>query len=462
MQRPRQFVRAFRHSATCRLCVTPRLLIVTYYFPPSGGAGVQRAAKWVKYLPEANVEPVVLTVREGAYPHHDPSLVPDVAGAEVIRTRAPDPFGLYGALTGRSRQQAVAERTGRLGESPALAERVSRWVRGNLFVPDARVGWVPFALAGARKLHRERPVDAILTTGPPHSVHLIGRRLQRAWGVQWIADFRDPWTDIHYAGSLGRHGVAEGLDRRLERSVLCRADDIVTISSSLQRDLNERTDTPVHVIRNGFDTDDFSTIEASVSTETFDLVYVGSLFGVPSFLLDAIASLRAGGEALDLRLRFIGDSPEALPNAVAERALSSVVSIERPVAHERAVEEMARAGLLLLTIETSWSYANGVIPGKTYEYLASGRPVLGLGPREGDAAAILSSTAGGQMHAPEDVAGMMDTIRSHYAAWERGQPVDGAPWDFVLPYSRREGAWQLSRMVHTLTGAEVPGASSSS
>ena len=430
--------------------VPVRLLVVTYYYPPSGGAGVQRPTKWVKYLPDAGVDPVVLTVREGAYPHHDTSLESDVEGVQALRTRAPDPFGLYGALTGRSRQQAVADRTGRLGESPALAERFSRWVRANLFVPDARVGWVPFALAGAQRLHRQQPIDAILTTGPPHSVHLIGKRLKTMWDVPWIADFRDPWTEIHYAGSLGRNHVVERLDRRLESSVLREADCILTVSSSLQKDLEARTDTPVRVIRNGFDTEDFTAVNPSVSSDTFDLVYVGSLFGVPTGLLDAVATLRDQGEINEFRLRFIGECPDTLAGAAEERGLGDIVSSRQPVAHEQAVEEMSRAALLLLTIESSWSYANGVIPGKTFEYLASGRPILGLGPCEGDAAVILAATGGGQMVSHTDISSIVQIIRSHYSAWEQGKPRQGASREAALPYSRSEGAKTLGSMLHAL------------
>src|SRR5690606_10060076 len=173
-----------------------RLLVVAYYFPPAGGAGVQRVLKWVKYLRDFGIEPVVVTVRAGAYPKHDETLVRDVPeGVEAYRSRALDPFGTYARLTGRTRQAAVAEQ---LQNAPdGFGERLARWMRANVVLPDARVGWVPFAIRTAKRLHRERPFDAVLTSGPPHSAHLVGRALRRA-GLPWIADFRDPWTDIHY------------------------------------------------------------------------------------------------------------------------------------------------------------------------------------------------------------------------------------------------------------------------
>ena len=429
-----------------------RLLLVAYYFPPSGGAGVQRPAKWAKYLPESGVEPVVLTVREGAYPHLDPAMRADVAGVETVRTRAPDPFGAYGALTGRTRDEAVAARTGRVGGSAAPAERAARWVRGNLFVPDARVGWVPFALAAARRIRRERPVDAILTTGPPHSAHLVGLALQRAWRLPWVADFRDPWADIHYARSLNRGTAAARLDRWLERQVLERADHVVTVSEPLRASL-ALVAPRVTTIRNGFDPDDFPAPAPPVRRDVFEIAYVGTLYGSPVVLLDAIAALRQQGGGERLRLRFVGAVPPELVTDVAARELADVVEVSRPVSHDDAVEIMRRAALLLLTIEAGWSYAAGVVPGKTYEYLASGRPILALVP-PGDAADIVREMGAGTVATEADT--VLDELRGQYRRWESGDPVAGASG--AEAHSRREGAARLAAL---LEGMARPGATES-
>ena len=414
---------------------------MTYYFPPSGGAGVQRPAKWAKYLRQLGVEPVVLTVREGAYPHRDEAMVADVVGIRVERTRAPDPFGLYGAVTGRSRDEAVADRSGRVGESAAFAERASRWVRGNVFVPDARVGWVPFAIARARRLHRETPFGAVLTTGPPHSVHLIGRHLQRALGLRWVADFRDPWTEIHYVDALQRGAVASRLDRRLEQSVLDRADAVLTVSEPLRAALADRARSTVHVVRNGFDPDDFASPPPPSDAGRFTIAYVGTLYGVPRALLDAVAACRRDG-CERMHLTVVGAAPPDFAPAVEARGLAEAVTVRPPVAHDEAVRVMREASLLVLTIETGWSYAAGVVPGKTYEYLAVGRPVLGLGP-EGDAADILRETGAGEMLDPEATDEIASRLTEHYRAWERGAPREGARPDAISPYSRLAQAGQV-------------------
>ena len=436
-----------------------RLLVVTYYFPPSGGAGVQRPLKWVRYLPEAGVEPVVLTVREGAYPHLDRAMGGDVPpGVRVERTAAPDPFGVYGRLTGHTRAEAVAARTGRVGESPRPAERLARAVRANVFVPDARVGWVPFAVARARRLRREGALDAVVTTGPPHSAHLVGRALRRR-GLPWIADFRDPWTDIHYNESLQRTRLARRLDAHLERSVLEGADAVVTVSDPLRASLEAKgARGPVVTIRNGFDPADFDGPPEPVRTDRFEVAYVGTLYEVPTSFLDAVADLRYRGDLGRAALRFVGSVPEGLAEAADARGLGGLVEVVPAVPHAEAVRAMRRAALLLLTIEP-WSYADAIVPGKTFEYLASGRPVLGLGPVGGEAASIVRAAGAGRVVPHTDGAAVADVLREHYAAWAAGTPLPGAQPDALAPYARPAQAADLAALVRSLVSGRVPRAS---
>ncbi len=439
------------HDVSPKASRPTRLLVVTYYFPPSGGAGVQRPLKWVRYFRETGIEPVVLTVRAGAYPALDASLQADVpVGTTVVRTRAPDPFGLYGRLTGRSRGEAVAARTGTVGQSRSLPERASRWARANLFVPDARVGWVPFAVRAAHRLYRETPVDAVLTTGPPHSAHLVGRALARRLGLPWIADLRDPWTDIHYTGALGRSAWAQRLDARLEASVLREASALITVTAPLQDAFAQKAGRPVALVRNGFDPADFPAVGPAPARGPFEVLYTGTLYDVPHGLLEALAWLR--GEGVDVPLRIVGAAPEALVEAAARRGIADLVRFGPPVPHDEAVALMRAAALLLITVE-AWSYAAGVVPGKTYEYLASGRPALGLGPADGDAAAVLRDTGGGTFRAPGDVDSIAAVLREHAAAWAAGTPRAGAPAEALAPYSRRVQTAAVARIVQDAVAA---------
>jgi glycosyltransferase involved in cell wall biosynthesis len=427
-----------------------RLLVVTYYFPPSGGAGVQRVLKWVKYLRDFGVEPVVLTVEAGAYPSLDPALARDVPpGIRVHRTPSLDPFGAYARLTGRSRQDAVAKATGRISDEEAWAERAARWLRANLFVPDARVGWVPFAIREGLRMLRGERFDAVLTSGPPHSTHLTGYALHRRTGVPWIADFRDPWTAIHYNQKLPRTRLARGLDRTLERAVLRRASAVIAASPSMRDLLMAEAGRPAnaaHVLYNGFDPEDFEG-EAPPRGEAFVLGYVGTLYGQPAALWDALARVR--GEGLDVRVRIVGSVPPETPEVIGAYGLGDAVAIGPYVPHDEAVGEMRRAAMLLLTLEP-WLQAEAIVPGKVFEYLAAGRPILGIGPLGSDVAALVGEAGAGRMFAPDDRDGIAAHLREAYHAWEEGRPLGGAPSEHVARFDRRLQAGALADLVRRI------------
>ena len=436
----------------------PRVLVVTYYFPPAGGPGVQRTLKTVRYLRESGFEPVVLTVEAGAYPSRDEGLLDDVPpGVQVIRTAAPDPFALYGRLTGRSGAAAVP--TGAVDGDGGWAARLAVWVRANVFLPDARVGWVPFAKHAGRKAlgdayRASEPFAAVLTSGPPHSAHLVGRRLRRS-GVPWVADFRDPWTAINYADSLPTTRLARRLDTRLERRVLRGADAVTTVSPTWAR-LLEATGGlaagAVHVVHNGVDEADLAAAEGvAVRDDAFVLAHVGSLYATrnPEALWAAVRRLRERGEAERLVVRLVGRVDDAVRRSA--EASGAPVEVVPYVAHDRAVREMARAALLLLSVEP-FEADRGMVTGKLYEYLAAGRPVVGVGPVAGDAAALLAETGGGAMHARDDIDGLARAVRQHHDAWAEGAPRAGAPWAAVAPYTRRA---QTARLADVIRGLQA-------
>lgn len=434
--------------------MTP-VLIVTYYFPPSGGPGVQRTLKFVRYLREFGFEPAVLTVQAGAYPSHDEGLWADVpGGVEVVRTAAPDPFALYGRLTGRSRAEAVT--VGDVGRPAGRAQRLATWARANVFLPDARVGWVPFARRAARRLIRTRGIGHVVTSGPPHSAHLIGLGVQRAGGrrVRWLADFRDPWTGINFYDDLPMSALARALDRRLERRVLRRADAVVTVSPTWAETLRARGDLPagrVAVVHNGFDEADFAAVRAAPSADVFEIAHVGSLYGTrnPEALWAALGRLRREGRTPALRVRLVGRVDARAEASVDTHGLRDVVLVEPYVPHAEAVRRMASAALLLLSIEPFRNEA-GMITGKLYEYLASGRPVLALGAPEGDAAGLLRETRGGALFARDDIDGMATYIAAHYDAWASGHPCAGARPEAIAPYSRRVQTSRLAEVLRRL------------
>lgn len=431
-----------------------RVLVLTYYFPPSGGPGVQRVLKFVKYFPTFDWTPTVVTVREGAYPERDASLERDVPSDVAIeRTSSWDPYTLYARFTGRSDEDAVVQGSVE-GRKADWKERLARWIRANVFLPDARVGWVPFAVWRGRQLLSRESFDAILTTGPPHSVHLAGATLQWLTGTPWIADFRDPWTDINYYHELPHTDWAARLDAGLERMVTRRARAVTTVSPTWREALQEksgRTDADAFtVVQNGFDEEDIPP-PSSVSDDEFDVTHVGSLYASrnPDAFWRAIHRLREKGRVPRLRIRLVGSVDPNVWRSLQAYDLISDTDHVPYVPHREAVTYMGQAGLLLLSIE-AFSQAEGMMTGKIYEYLASGRPVVGVGPPEGDAARLLEKVGGGTMFGREDVSGLSTFIEAHYRAWDEGSPVQGAPSDALSPYRRRV---QTERMAHVLEEA---------
>lgn len=426
-----------------------RVLVVTYYFPPSGGSGVQRVLKFIKYLRDFGYEPTVLTVADGAYPQHDDELASDIpSGVAIHRTRSMDPFGAYARLTGRSKKDAVM--VGAIRREGRIVERAAGWIRANIFLPDARVGWVPFAVHEGIRLHKEQPFDLVLTSGPPHSKHLIGRKLKRRLGLPWVADFRDPWTDPSHYENIRMSRFALHFTRRLERSVLKEADRLTTVSASLKEMLAERSGRgaeDVTVIQNGFDEDDFPSTSSpsGLISDVFTLAYVGSMTGPrnPLAFWAALKRLHEAGRIDRLRIRLVGSVDTRILEAVAAHGLDEVVDIVGYVSHPEAVQTMCKADALLLVLG-HFETDGGLITGKLFEYIASGRPILALGPTDGDVAHLLDETGSGQILAWDDVLGTSETVLDLYERWERGESAESRMSGDLVRFTRREQTRQIA------------------
>jgi glycosyltransferase involved in cell wall biosynthesis len=374
-----------------------KVLILTYYWPPSGGAGVQRWVKFSRYLKELGYEPVVVTVDpvRASYALRDPSLEQDVSDVEVIRTATFEPFQMYKKLLGKKEipYAGFANET-----SPGIMEKVSRFVRGNFFIPDARKGWNRYALPVARALIQEQGIRNLVTTSPPHSTQLMGLKLKAEFELNWIADLRDPWTDIYYYPLMYHTRWAASIDKKMEKSVLLAADQVTVVSDSIKRlyaaKLAAGEEKKIHVIPNGYDEKDFEGVEKTPN-ETFTITYTGTV--ADTYHLEGVFKALAGvASGNNFILRFVGRVSDKYKALATEGPLQGKVRFISHVKHAEAIRYMVSSDLLLLAIPDVPDN-EGILTGKLFEYLAARVPVLGVGPVNGDAAAIIRECKAGEM-----------------------------------------------------------------
>lgn len=375
-----------------------RVLIITYYWPPSGGAGVQRWLKFAKYLPGYDWEPVILTVdpQDATYPVTDPTLNQEInPSTRVYRTRSKELFSLYKKVSGAGQ----VPHAGFAGETHRISFKqiIARFIRGNFFLPDPRKGWNRFAAKKAGEILSNEKIDCIVTTGPPHSTHLIGIKLSEKYRIPWVADFRDPWTDIYYYKQFYPGYFANKYNKKKEKEVLEKANMVLTVGPTLQEILGEKITLgrdKVKVITNGYDPDDFKNLEAP-DPDYFTLTYVGTIaetYPLEPFF-KALKSLL--NEFEHMRVRFIGTISSKFLQMIKELPQGQI-KIMSYVEHATAIGYMSSSDALLLVIPSHASN-KGILTGKLFEYLAVARPVLLIGPEDGDAASILREAKSGSI-----------------------------------------------------------------
>ena len=417
-----------------------KVLVVTYYWPPGGGPGVQRVLKFVKYFPHFGWQPVILTVRNGNYPELDFSLKQDIPlNCPVYTSRAIEPFSLYKKFTGKKSDEKIPDYVADSRNN--FKDAIARWIRVNLFIPDSRMGWIPFAVREGLKIIKKENIDLIFTSSPPHTVQIIANRLARKSNKKWVADFRDPWVDTLTYENTGRNALAEWIDARLEKSVLERADAVTCVTQQYVDRFRQRVDTRYYKIFNGYDKDDFTAVSKEVRNK-FRIVHTGSLSETRNIdnLLLALKNLKVEVRK-NLELCFYGFVNQKVKNRIAEWHLNELVKLNPYVPHQYAIEQIVNADVLLLVVhETAGN--KGIIPGKLFEYMATHNFILALGHKEGEVAQILQETACGQIFDyQEDLTGI---ITRRYEVWSKKEPFIPNVEE-IQKYSREN---QTSDLVH--------------
>ena len=400
-----------------------KVLIITYYWPPSGGSGVQRWLKFVKYLPSYAWEPHVFTPENPSFAVQDPSLEKDVPPeAEVIHFPIWEPYDIFYKISGWFGPKKEATPTALVpSRNKTLFQTVSTWVRGNLFVPDPRRFWIKPSVSFLTDYIRDNNIETIITTGPPHSIHLIGLRLkEKNPALRWLADFRDPWTEWGMWDSLMVSKTVRKIHKRLERKVLSTADEIITITPFYVKRFEKLAHRPVRLLTNGFDEDDFRGLVHSRS-EKFLIRHVGIINEKcdPRPFMNALKNEIAANPdfARDVVVEFIGEVHPDFRQFVSDnKILAEVTRFPGTIRHDQLIPIYGSSSLLLLIL-TGYKDAEGFLPGKLFEYSATGLPVLGIGPAGGDAGVLLRATSAGTMVESDDEPGIRSALKDAYGNW---------------------------------------------
>ena len=371
---------------------TKKLLIITYYWPPAGGPGVQRWLKFVKYLPDFNIQPIVYIPENPTYPIVDEGLQSEVSEkAIILKNKIFEPYQLASFFS-KTNTKKISSGIIPNQKKQSFLEKTLLWVRGNLFIPDARFLWVKPSVKYLKKYIQENNIDTIVTSGPPHSLHLIGLQLKQDLDIKWLADFRDPWTTIGYHKALKLSDYAEKKHKQLEHQVLNAADTIIVTSKTTKTEFQAITSKPIEVITNGYDVE---KIEKQTLDEKFTLAHIGSFLSErnPTILWQALQELLTENTNFknDFQLKLIGATSQEVLDVISEFKLQEYVLNLGYVSHQKAVEHQRKSQVLLL-IEIDSSATKSIIPGKLFEYLVSERPIIAIGPYGSDFAEIITST----------------------------------------------------------------------
>ena len=420
-----------------------KVLIITYYWPPSGGSGVQRWLKFVKYLHTLDCEPIVFTPENPSFAIRDESLVRDIPeGVEVIKFPIWEPYDVFFKIWNRVSKKKKENKPSDLvsGQKRSLLEKFSIWVRGNVFIPDPKIFWVRPSVKFLGRYIAEHGITNVITTGPPHSVHLIGYNLKKRHpSLNWIADFRDPWSGWRFLESMNITKIAWAIYKRLELKVLGVADQVITTTPSYARQFEALLPRRIEVLTNGFDDDDFRSLRYQ-RPEKFLIRHIGSVSIEcnPRPFMEALKQLLPQQPVMfeNIRIEFIGEVNHDFVHYVSQDPyLEKITVFTGTISHEQLLGQYGASSVLLLVLH-GYKDAEACIPGKLFEYIATGLPVLGIGP-PGDAADLLMRTHCGVMVDALDSEKMKSVVLQHYHAWALHQNGVHAVNDAAKVYSRK-------------------------
>lgn len=419
-----------------------KVLIVTYFWPPAGGPGVQRVLKIVKFLPKFGWQPIILTVANGEYPALDNTLAKNIPSiCKVYKTRTFEPFGLYKKFVGIKTDQHIP--TAVLSEANvSLKKKIANWIRLNLFVPDAKIGWKYFAVKEGLKIIENEKPDIIFSSSPPPTVHLIANQLAEKTKIKWVADFRDPWTDIHYYENQSRLNFIEKLDKELEFKVLQKADKVTCISKlDIEEDFGKKTDSYKCVnIPNGYDEEDFISLNTGRTNKNiFTMLHLGAVNNErnPIGLFDAIKKLKESGfiDSTIFKFNFVGKVEPVIRDTVERFAINDLINFVDYIPHQQALKYIEETSMLVLLITNSKKNRR-ILPGKTFEYLRAQKFILALGPVDGEVSRIIKEVNSGIVIDYNNSETIEDILKQQFNSWHKDLADYISSKDEIQKYSR--------------------------
>jgi hypothetical protein len=422
-----------------------KLLIITYYWPPAGGPGVQRWLKFVKYLPDFDIQPIVYVPENPTYPIVDEGLLSEVSDkAIVLKNKIFEPYQLAGFLS-KKETKKISSGIIPAAKKQSFLERMLLWIRGNLFIPDARFLWVNPSVKYLKEYIQEHKIDTIITSGPPHSLHLIGLKLKQSLNINWYADFRDPWTTIGYHKALKLSSYADKKHKQLEKAVLNGADCIIVTSKTTKAEFKLLTHTRIEVITNGYDVEN---VAKQSLDEKFTMAHIGSFLSDrnPKVLWEVLQELIAENTlfATHFQLKLIGKVSQEILDSIAKYTLMDYCNNLGYVSHIEAIQHQRKSQVLLL-IEIDSPETRSIIPGKLFEYMASERPIIAIGPKDSDFAEIITSTNTGVFFTYNEKEHLKKTIISYFESYLENKlqvyPVG------LQQYSRKSLTKQLASLI---------------
>ena len=418
-----------------------KVLIITYYWPPAGGSGVQRWLKFVKYLQEFGIEPIVYTVDNVNYPKEDASLIKEIPdNINILKQPIWDPTSLLSKNKKGSQNKGVSNST---------KNGILSFIRGNFFVPDPKIFWVKPSYRFLHKYLKSNKIDLIISTGPPHSMHLIAKKLHKKNNIKWIADFRDPWTDLYYNKEFKQLSTVIRRNRKLEKSVLKEADCVLTVSNSLKEGFSKIA-SRVEVITNGFD-DEVITKNIVRPDKKFTISYIGLLpkQSNPKLFFKVLEELSSHNEDFknDLHINLVGDISDEVKAEIKGNNLQNNVSFIGYVSHREAIEYQKKAQVLLLLIPNV-KKSEGILTGKLFEYLTAKRPILAIGPENGDLSTVLKETNAGVVCGFDNKEKLTSEILTLYNKYKEGNL--NVKSTNIKKYHRKELTKKLASIIKSL------------